>query len=466
MDMAESFIKKNLKLIVLLLCALSILFAGLSQTVHWVKFNADTGIGGLADIQLDAEFYEAKVEYKAEAQVDEDLGGLGGMLGGLVDLGGVTAGGRNVTIPEDTIYYYEGLGNFQELVGVMYGTTKDADYWINLKTNSTNDTRVNVNTHTDVIPWWPEGIGQEITITVKLIEVDGVKNVRVNKVWLEVFKEWDEDEREYTDTPTKVWSTEPGDFLYKLNDSVDYKHSITVEREWGDKIGIIAKVDLTLTDINDETDRIQRRPFVSTKHPRIMVNIIPITQGQLISVALMIMAFPVTLIGIAVTAIASLLVAKQHRKRRHFLLGGAIINWMAVVFFVAGASALIDLVDFIKPEWVTWNVAGLLIPIFSGVFLFVALIIDIKYSPKEETKAAAPADDEIKFDISGAMAEEEGEDEGFECPSCGKEFTEMVSECPKCGAEFEGLDEEDDEEGEDEDEAEEEEDEEEAEEED
>jgi len=148
--MAESPLKKSTKQIVLLLCVLSIGFAGLSQTVYWVKFNADTGIGGLADIQLDAEFYEARVKYKAEAQVEEDLGGLGGIVGGLVDLGGITAGGRNVSIPEDEIYYYEGLGRFQELVGVLYGTTKDADYWVNLKTNSTNDTRVNINTHTDV----------------------------------------------------------------------------------------------------------------------------------------------------------------------------------------------------------------------------------------------------------------------------------------------------------------------------
>jgi hypothetical protein len=162
----------------------------------------------------------------------------------------------------------------------------------------------------------------------------------------------------------------------------------------------------------------------------------------------MIMAFPVTIIGMIITGIAALLVLKQHRKRRKFLLGGAVINWMAVVFFVAGASALIDLVEFIEPEWVTWNVAGLLIPIISGVFLFIAFILDIKYSPKEEAEAG---EDELKFDISAAMAEEEEEDEAFECPACGKEFTEMVSECPECGAEFEGLEEDEDEEEEDED---------------
>ncbi|UCG69014.1 MAG: zinc ribbon domain-containing protein [Thermoplasmata archaeon] len=452
--MAESFIKKRLKSIVLIMCVLSILFAGLSQTVSWVKFNAEAGIGGLADIQLDAEFYEAKVEYEASAQVEEDLGGLGGMVGGLVDLGGITAGGRNVTIPQDTIYYYEGLGRFQELVGVLYGTTKDADYWVNLKTNSTNDTRVNVNTHTDIIPWWPEGIGQEITVTIKLIEVDGVKNLRVNEVWIEVFKEWDEDEREYTDTPSKVWSTKPGDYLYKLNDTVEYKHPVTVEKAWGDKIGIIAKVDLTLTDIYNETDRIQRRPFPSTKHPQIMVNIIPVTQGQTFSIVLMVLAFPVTIIGIIITGIATVLVALQRRKRRPFLLAGAIINWMGVVFFVVGANTLIDLVEFIEPEWVTWNVLGLLIPIIAGALLFIAFLLDIRHSPKEEAEEEAE-EKEIKFDISAAISEEEAEGEeeldveAFECPQCGKEFTEMVPACPACGAEFEGV-EEDEEEGEEE----------------
>jgi hypothetical protein len=437
--MVQPFIKTRLKMILLLLCVLSILFAALSQAVYWVKFNADTGIGGLADIQLDAEFYQSRVKYEAEAQVEEDLGGFGGMVGGLVDLGGVTEGGRNVSIPPDTIYYYEGLGRFSELVGVFYGTTKDADYWVNLKSSRTNDTRVNVNTHTDTIPWWPEGIGQEITITIKLIEVDGVKNIRVNEVWIEVFKDWDEDNREYTSAPTKVWSTKSGDYLYQLNDTVEYKHSVTVEKEWGDRVGIIAKVNLTLTDIYDEVSQRKREPFPSTKHPRIMVNIIPITQGQTFSIVMMVLAFPVTIIGIVITGIATVLVALQHRKRRHFLLSGAIINWMGVVFFVAGANTLINLVEFIKPEWVTWNVLGLLIPIISGIFLFTAFLIDILFSPTEETE-----EEEIKFDIGGAMEEEE--EEAFQCPQCGEAFEEMVSACPECGAEFEGVDEEEDEE--------------------
>ncbi len=405
--MAESFIKKKLKMIVLFLCVLSILFAILSQTVYWVKFNADTGIGGLADIQLDAEFYQSRVKYEAKAQVEEDLGGFGGMLGGLVDLGGITAGGRNVTIPSDTIYYVEGLGRFQDLVGVFYGTTKDADYSANFKTSRTNDTKVNVNTHTDVIPWWPEGIGQEITVTLRLIEVDGVQSIQVNEVWIEVWKDWDEDKREYASAPTKVWSTKPGDYLYELNDTVEYKHSITVEREWGDRIGIITKVDLTFTDIYNETDNRPQLPFPSTKHPQIMVNIIPITQGQTFSIILMVLSFPVTIIGIIIAGLATLLVLFQHRKRRHLLLAGSIINWMGVVFFVVGANTLIDLVEFIKPEWVTWNVLGLIMPIIAGAVLLVALILDIMYSPKEEKPTKAEEGEELKFDLSGAVSEEE-----------------------------------------------------------
>jgi hypothetical protein len=45
----------------------------------------------------------------------------------------------------------------------------------------------------------------------------------------------------------------------------------------------------------------------------------------------------------------------------------------------------------------------------------------------------------IKRSRSGFIGFEE--DEGFECPACGEEFTEEVSECPSCGAEFEGLEE-------------------------
>jgi hypothetical protein len=143
-----------------------------------------------------------------------------------------------------------------------------------------------------------------------------------------------------------------------------------------------------------------------------------------------------------------LLVFIQHRRRRAFLLAGSIINWAGVLFFVVGANTLIDLVEFIQPEWVTWNVLGLIIPIIAGAFLFIAYLLDMKYSPKEEETAevietVAPEEGDIKFDISTAMDEEEAEeDEVFECPQCGMEFTEMIAVCPQCGAEFEGIEEE------------------------
>ena len=415
--MALSRIKKKLKSISLLLCILSLLLVILSQSVSWVAFEVNTSISGIAsaDINLTADFYQAKVEYEARASVA--AGGIGGgIIGGFADLGGIGEGG-NVTIPKETIYYYEGMGRFQDLVGAVYGTTKDADYWVNPKTRNCNDTKVTVNTHTDLIPWWPEGLAQEITITITLNETDtNFKHVRINEVWLEIYTDWSKNDREYQNSLEEVWRIEPGDYLYNLNDTVEYKHGVTLYREWGDRLGIIAYVNITLTDINDNTDYIQRRPYPQSKHPLEMVNIIPITQGRVFSVILMVLSFPISIIAGIIAIIAMILIIFDKRLKMHTLLAAAILEWFAVIAFVTGANTLMGLVEFVKPEWVTWNALGLLIPTLAGALLFVAFLLEFIFRPKEEVEEEEE-EEEIKFDIGAAIAEEEEgveEDEGEE----------------------------------------------------
>ncbi len=443
--MASSIIRKRLKFISIVLCILSLLLLILSQFIVWVAFDVDTSFSGLAsaDIELDAEFYEARVKYEAEAK-NIETGGASGLIGGFIDLGGILEEG-NITIEPETIYYVEGLGRFQDLVGAIYGTTKNADYWINPKTDNSDSTKVTVNTHTDLIPWWPDGLAQEMTVTIALNQTDNVKNICINKVWIEAYTDWDDEQRKYIGKPLEVWKIEPGDYLYKVGDKKEYKHGIAVEREWGDRIGLIAMVDITMTDNQNETDYTQLKNFPSGGYPLEMVNIIPITQGQAASIVLIVLSFPMTIIALILTIIAMLLVIFQKKQRMHLLLSAAIVEWLAVAFFVIGASTLLSLIEFLREEWVSWNVIGLLIPTLAGAVLFIAFILEILYRPKEMPEK------EIKFDISAAMAEEEAaeaaeEEEGFQCPQCGNIFEEFVSVCPECGTEFEGVEEDEEEE--------------------
>ncbi|ODS41019.1 MAG: hypothetical protein A7315_07230 [Candidatus Altiarchaeales archaeon WOR_SM1_79] len=447
--MASSAIKERIQLISIILCILGLVLIILSQTIYWIGFNVDTSIGGIADIELDAKFYEAKVDYEAKAKV-EDTGGLGGIIGGFIGIGGILGEGGNISIPEDTIYYVEGLGKFQDLVGLMYGTTKNADYWIKPITDNSSNTRVIVNTHTDLIPWWPDGLAQEMTITVALNQTDNIKNVRINEVWIEAYTDWDDKERKYTSQPLELWKIKPGDYLYKVGDKKEYKHGIAVEKEWGDRIGLIAMVDITMTDIYNETNYDELKPFPHNSPPQEMVNIIPITQGQSMAVVLLVLSFPMAIFGIILIIVAMILIIFQKRRRAHVLFTAALVEWFAVIFFVIGASTLVSLIEFVKAEWVSWNIIGLILPILAGAVLFVAFLLEMIFGAKEE---APSAEKEIKFDISAAMAEEEAaegeeeEEEAFQCPKCGKVFTEMVSSCPECGAEFEGYEEEEEDKG-------------------
>jgi hypothetical protein len=443
--MASSFIRENLKLISTVLCIIGLLLMILSQAVSWFELDADKNVGGIADINLKADFYESGVNFKATAHVE--AGAVGGLIGGIVDIGGVMDR-ENITI-EDEIKYWEGIERFQGMVGVLFDTTKNADYTVNPQTWNSTNTKIYVNTHTDIIPWWPEGLAQDITITVRLNQTDNVKNVRIDRVWIDIYKDWNETSRKYESLAEKAWEIEPGDFLYKKGDQKVYRHGVAVDRKWGDKIGIIAKIDLTLTDNLDQTQYTILEPFPEDSHPQKMVNVIPLPQGQFISVILMFMAFPLTVISIILTIVAIIFTYLDKKRRAHLMLSAAILEFFAVIFFVNGANTLLNLIEFLTEEDFSWNVLGLLIPTLAAVFILVAFLLQVIYRPKEEEEEEE--EKEIKFDISAAISEEEAEGgeelevEEFECPQCGKEFTEMVPACPECGAEFEGVDEEDEE---------------------
>lgn len=439
--MAGSFLKENHKFITIFLCVLSIALILSSQFVSIFILDAEKSIGGLATINLDAEFYQSGVDFTATAKVE--AGGLGGMIGGIADLGAAGADG-NITI-SDHIYYYQGLDQFQGMIGVLFDTTKNADYTVNLQSWNYTNTWVWVNTHTDIIPWWPEGLGQEITITVKLNQTDNIKEVRINKVWIDIYTDWNETQRKYKQLAEKAWEISPDDVLTQEGDEKVYKHAVAIERDWGDKIGIIAMVDLTMTDVNDETDIVQVRPFTSISHPQKMVNIRPLTQGQFISIILMFVSLPISILAIIFAVLGILYTNAQRKRRVHLLFAAGLLEIFAAIFFINGANTLLSLITFLTEEDYSWNILGIMIPIIAGAILIVAFIIEMKYRTKETEGAVCLPEDELKFDISAAMAEEE---EGFECPACGEEFTEEVSECPSCGAEFEGLEEDEEEEDE------------------
>lgn len=296
-----------------------------------------------------------------------------------------------------------------------------------------------------MIPWWPEGIGQDITITVKLNQTDNVKEVRINRVWIDIYTDWNETQRKYKKLAEKAWEISPDDVLTQEGDEKVYTHSVAIEKDWGDKIGIITMVDLTMTDVNDETDIVQVRPFTSISHPQKMVNIRPLTQGQFISIILMFVSLPISILAIVFATIGILYTKAQRKRRVHLLFAAGLLEIFATIFFINGSNTLLSLITFLTEEDYSWNILGILIPLIAGLLLIIAFIIEMRYRQKETEDEVCLPEDEIKFDISASMAEE-AEDEGFECPACGKEFIEMVSECPECGAEFEGLEEDEEEE--------------------
>jgi DNA-directed RNA polymerase subunit RPC12/RpoP len=441
--MAGSFFKENPKKATMLLCVLSIVLISASQFISFFILDAETSIGGIATINLDAEFYQSGASFKATADVE--AGGAGGLIGGIVDLGGATGGDGGIEI-EDQIFYFQGLERLQGMVGVLYDTTKNADYTVNLQTQNYSNARVNVNTHTDLIPWWPEGIAQEITITIKFNTSDNTQEIRINNVRLNLYTNWDERNRKYTEVSESIWEISPNDVLLQEGDSKSYRHSVALDSDMGDKIGLIAMVTFSITDIDGNPLKNAVTGFPSTGHPQEMVSIRPLAQSSFVSLIFMFLSFPLSILAIIIAVVGILYTHLERKRRKQLLFTAGLLQIFAVLFFINGANTLISLIDVLKAEDFTYNFLGLGIAILGGVLLLVAFFVQWKYGPKEPLPGEYAVEDELKFDISAAMAEEGAEDEEeFECPACGAAFEEMIAECPSCGAEFEGAEEEEEE---------------------
>ncbi len=205
-------------------------------------------------------------------------------------------------------------------------------------------------------------------------------------------------------------------------------------------------VTFSITDVDGNPLKNAVTGFPSTGHPQEMVSIRPLAQSSFVSLIFMFLSFPLSIIAIIIAVVGILYTHLERKRRKQLLFTAGLLQIFAVLFFINGANTLIALIDVLKAEDFTYNFLGLGIAILGGVLLLVAFFVQWRYGPKEPLVGVSEPEEEIKFDISAAMAEEAAEEEEFECPACGAAFEEMVSECPSCGAEFEGAEEEEEEE--------------------
>jgi hypothetical protein len=369
------------------LIIISICLSGLSQLIPWGNLDVDTRIGP-ADARLDAEFYEHGVNYKINISGNVSIGGgiIGGGLGGEI----------NQEISEEKMFL-TGLGDFQENIGLIMDSYKDKTYTIKTSiqdpiTNEFAETRIRVETHVDLIPWWPEGVAQKCSVKVTLVEPGNSKHVVVDKIKIILWRDFDITNQSYSISSESLTSNSPHRQLSGRNQSVKYDLEATISQNYG-RVGIIGVVELSIVDKSDNS--VPKNTIINLGEAKPMPagrtnNIYTAENTKSLSIALMVAAFPMTILCIIILIISIPLVYIRHRKAFGVLLLATIIGLLAILFYINGIETLVDMLDSVMDasvrDGLSWS-SMIALPAGAIGLLFVTVIMAFMIRPPKESKA-------------------------------------------------------------------------------
>jgi len=331
----------NSSLIILSLVILLIAHLYPTCTVD-AKVPIEMPLGGTSEAGLDAKLY--LYGFDVEAGVE------GGMMGGM--------GVRNER------FFVQGPGpDLPERLGIIMNSYKTMTYELTTsKYDSRNDTdnfaKIEVKTHIDRVPIWIDGISQTCTITVTINEAHGVAKVDISNIRIELWTIYDE-EKEIYETKEVILEKSVADVLRAVGDSIEYSYDITSDTS-EKRMGIVARIDCAMTDVNGEVDENPREPFTSDGHPN-PNNVYLATRSQAGIVALMVAAFPMFIIAAILSVISVVLIFKNNKKAAKYLLIAGILVGLGFFFYRWGVHTLLDMMevsptlDKLADKYFSWN---------------------------------------------------------------------------------------------------------------
>ncbi len=390
--------------LIIIFLLISIILFAVSQVLIWGSLDIDTKIGP-AEASLDAEFYEHGVNYEIKGNMS------GGIIGGIGGIGG-GSDGVSINIIENKTFL-TGLGDFQENIGLILDSYNEKQYSIstsiwNPNTESYEDTKLTVTTYVDLIPWWPEGLAQKCSVTVKLIEPGSIQYVEIKNVKIILLRDFDETTQVYTESSSPRAQTSPNDRLSQRNQSSKYNFDVTISKDYG-RVGILGVVDISIIDL--EGSEVPENTIINLGKSQPIptgrtTNIYTMTQGEASSIVLMVAAFPLTLICIILMIIAIPLVIKKSRWSFWLVLVATIIGTLAIIFYINGIETLVNLLDSVLNTPVRENFKwhySLSQPIAAIGLLIVSCVLTFMTRP---TKSAPMVDRKGKIKKSKADEKE------------------------------------------------------------
>ena len=210
---------------IMMLIITGIVFSLISLSTVWCSLDVSTSIGGVADADLKVDFSEPGVNYRVDV-IPNASGGFGG---------GIIGDTGNITIEEEKMYL-SGMGDFQENIGLVMDSYDKKEYQISANIEDTDKgqyekTTIDVTTTVDMIPWWPVGTPQKVHVAVSLNNTGNIQKVIINKVRIEIWRNWDEDDNDDTQSKT-VWEKSLNKVLVEYADIAYFDADVTLDGDY------------------------------------------------------------------------------------------------------------------------------------------------------------------------------------------------------------------------------------------
>lgn len=327
------------------LAVLGLVLSLAASAMPWGLLDVSTKIGPIP-VTLKATVREYGLSYEAH------LSGAQTFIGG----GMIPSNISNEKI------YLTGLGEFQETVGFVKGTSKEKNTYTTLYTwpPPRNGTAlVKVTARVANIPWWPVGVSQDAGITVELEEAANISEVRVHRAWFELHRTIDGQDRY-----RKVWESTPESALRSAGDRLTYPARVSADGDYGE-FSLAGMVELELRDSFGNSNRKADGSYYEVAAPPKPIALWTVSQGGTARLALLVAAFPATLAGGALSGLAALAGALGRRWAWKLCALGAALSLLAVLFFALGAMTVVDLTGY--GEWYSWTPQFFLSPAGGAV---------------------------------------------------------------------------------------------------
>lgn len=340
----------------------ALVMMALSTMVPWGNLDVKTKVGTIP-VTLKADVYEYGINYEA------NLNGSQMILGG----------GNIPSKIADKKVFLTGLGGFQETIGFVKGTSKEKMIYMTSYTwpppqNGTAETIITTMVRT--IPWWPVGLAQEVGISVEMKNAVNVSELKVQKVSFELHRLIDG-----VDKYKVAYDASPGEALTKAGDKKTYWAKMTVDEDLG-LFWVVGRLELELKDSFGNSNKVSDGKYRELAPPPKEIRLWTMSTEKTASIALMMAAFPLTIAAVSLLAIGSVLCPLGGRYPAigrwawAILMAGGILAILAVISYVLGINALIDLTGYM--DWFKWgpmfylSIAGACLSVVPGILLFMA----------------------------------------------------------------------------------------------